>query len=119
MVTTSLAVQSAVRQSVVNQLVGGNLCEVFIADVYLVGDSFQTNIHIAPSPVKRIFFIVNSHITFTVEANTSHTYNYWYTGGGVPSELYNVGYGNKNPAKLCLTAYAVSNARTITQDYIR
>ena len=103
----------------VNQLVGGNLCEVFIADVYLVGDSFQTNIHIAPSPVKRIFFIVNSHITFTVEANTSHTYNYWYTGGGVPSELYNVGYGNKNPAKLCLTAYAVSNARTITQDYIR
>lgn len=103
----------------VNNLVGGNLCEVFIADVYLVGDSFQTNIHIAPSPVKRIFFIVNSHITFTVEANTSHTYNYWYTGGGVPSELYNVGYGNKNPAKLCLTAYAVSNARTITQDYIR
>ena len=103
----------------VNQLVGGNLCEVFIADVYLVGDSFQTNIHIAPSPVKRIFFIVNSHITFTVEANTSHTYNYWYTGGGVPSGLYNVGYGNKNPAKLCLTAYAVSNARTITQDYIR
>ena len=103
----------------VNQLVGGNLCEVFIADVYLVGDSFQTNIHIAPSPVKRIFFIVNSHITFTVEANTSHTYNYWYTDGGVPSELYNVGYGNKNPAKLCLTAYAVSNARTITQDYIR
>ena len=103
----------------VNNLVGGNLCEVVIADVYLVGDSFQTNIHIAPSPVKRIFFIVNSHITFTVEANTSHTYNYWYTGGGVPSELYNVGYGNKNPAKLCLTAYAVSNARTITQDYIR
>ena len=100
----------------VNQLVGGNLCEVFIAEVYLVGESYQSRIHIAPSPVKRIFFIVNSHITFTVEANKSHVYNYFHTGKRDPAELFNLGYGNKNPAKLCITAYAVSNNKTITQD---
>lgn len=103
----------------VNQLVGGNLCEVFIAEVYRVGESYQSRIHIAPSPVKRIFFIVNSHITFTVEANKSHIYNYWYTDKQIPPELFNTGYGNKNPAKLCLTAYAVSDKTTITQDYVR
>ena len=100
----------------VNQLVGGNLCEVFIAEVYLVGKSYQSRIHIAPSPVKRIFFIVNSHITFTVEANKSHVYNYWHTDKTDPPELFNVGYSNKNPAKLCITAYAVSDKKTITQD---
>lgn len=103
----------------VNQLVGGNLCEVFIAEVYRAGESYQSRIHIAPSPVKRIFFIVNSHITFTVEANKSHIYNYWYTDKQIPPELFNTGYGNKNPAKLCLTAYAVSDKTTITQDYVR
>lgn len=103
----------------VNQLVGGNLCEVFIAEVYRVGESYQSRIHIAPSPVKRIFFIVNSHITFTVEANKSHIYNYWCTDKQIPPELFNTGYGNKNPAKLCLTAYAVSDKTTITQDYVR
>lgn len=99
----------------VNQLVGGNLCEVFIANVYIVGSSYQSRIRISPSPVKRIFFIVNSNKTFTVEANQSHEYYYWHTDNKVPTELFNVGYGNKNPAKLCITAYAVSNTTTMTQ----
>ena len=99
----------------VNQLVGGNLCEVFIANVYIVGSSYQSRIRISPSPVKRIFFIVNSSKTFTVEANQSHEYYYWHTDNKVPTELFNTGYGNKNPAKLCITAYAVSNATTMTQ----
>lgn len=99
----------------VNQLVGGNLCEVFVANVYIVGSSYQSRIRIAPSPVKRIFFIVNSHKTFTVEANQSHEYYYWNTDSGVPPELFNTGYGNQNPAKLCITAYAVSNTTTMTQ----
>ena len=99
----------------VNQLVGGNLCEVFIANVYMVGSSYQSRIRISPSPVKRIFFIVNSSKTFTVEANQSHEYYYWYTDNKVPPELFNTGYGNGNPAKLCITAYAVSNTTTMTQ----
>lgn len=102
----------------VNQLVGGNLCEVFVANVYKVGESYQSKIKIGPSPVKRIFFIVNSHITFTVEANKSHVYNYWHTGNNDPSELFNTGFDNKNPAKLCITAYAVSDKTTITQDKV-
>ena len=99
----------------VTNLVGGNLCEVFIANAYIVGQSYQSRIRIAPSPVKRIFFIVNSHKTFTVEANQSHEYFYWHTDSGVPPELFNTGYGNGNPAKLCITAYAVSNTTTMTQ----
>lgn len=99
----------------VNQLVGGNLCEVFVANVYQVGSSYQSRIRIAPSPVKRIFFIVNSHNTFTVEANQSHEYYYIYTDSKIPPELFNIGYGNQNPAKLCITAYAVSNTTTMTQ----
>ena len=99
----------------VNQLVGGNLCEVFVANVYIVGGTYQSRIKISPSPVKRIFFIVNSHITFTVEAGQRHEYNYWHTGPKEPQELFNVGYGNQNPAKLCITAYAVSDTTTMTQ----
>lgn len=99
----------------VNQLVGGNLCEVFIANVYIVGSSYQSRIRISPSPVKRIFFIVNSSKTFTVEANQSHEYYYLHTDKKEPTELFNTGYGNKNPAKLCITAYAVSNTTTMTQ----
>ena len=99
----------------VNQLVGGNLCEVFIANVYQVGSDFQSRIRISPSPVKRIFFIVNSSKTFTVEANQSHEYYYWHTDNNIPPELFNIGYGNGNPAKLCITAYAVSNTTTMTQ----
>lgn len=99
----------------VNHLVGGNLCEVFVANVYIVGGTYQSRIKISPSPVKRIFFIVNSHITFTVEAGQRHEYNYWHTGPKEPQELFNVGYGNQNPAKLCITAYAVSDTTTMTQ----
>lgn len=99
----------------VNQLIGGNLCEVFIANAYIVAGSYQSRIRIAPSPVRRIFFVVNSHITFTVEANQSHEYYYWHTDNKAPTELFNIGYGNGNPAKLCITAYAVSNTTTMTQ----
>lgn len=99
----------------VTNLVGGNLCEVFVANAYIVGQSYQSRIRIAPSPVKRIFFIVNSHKTFTVEANQSHEYFYWNTDLNKTQELFNLGYGNSNPAKLCITAYAVSNTTTMTQ----
>nr|DAK47456.1 MAG TPA: tail protein [Bacteriophage sp.] len=99
----------------VNQLIGGNLCETFIANAYIVAGSYQSRIRIAPSPVRRIFFVVNSHITFTVEANQSHEYYYWHTDNKAPTELFNIGYGNENPAKLCITAYAVSNTTTMTQ----
>lgn len=96
----------------VNQLVGGNLCEVAIITVYRTLDFYQVWINIAPSPVKRIFFIVNSHKTFTVEANQSHRFLYT-NHDKEPPELFE--FGNGSTAKLCITAYAVSNTRTITQ----
>lgn len=99
----------------VNQLIGGNLCETFIANAYIVAGSYQSRIRIAPSPVRRIFFVVNSHITFTVEANQSHEYFYWHTDKKDPPELFNIGFGNGNPAKLCIAAYAVSNTTTMSQ----
>lgn len=99
----------------VNQLIGGNLCETFIANAYIVAGSYQSRIRIAPSPVRRIFFVVNSHITFTVEANQSHEYYYWHTDKEDPTELFNIGFGNGNPAKLCIVAYAVSSTTTMTQ----
>nr|DAK18024.1 MAG TPA: tail protein [Caudoviricetes sp.] len=99
----------------VNQLIGGNLCETFIANAYIVAGSYQSRIRIAPSPVRRIFFVVNSHITFTVEANQSHEYYYWHTDKKDPTELFNIGFGNRNPAKLCIVAYAVSSTTTMTQ----
>ena len=96
----------------VNQLVGGNLCEVAIITVYRSLDFYQAWINIAPSPVKRIFFIVNSHKTFTVEANQSHRFLYTNHDENQP-ELFE--FGDGRTAKLCITAYAVSNTRTITQ----
>ena len=96
----------------VNQLVGGNLCEVAIITVYRTLDFYQAWINIAPSPVKRIFFIVNSHKTFTVEANQSHRFLYT-NHDEKPPELFE--FGDGRTAKLCITAYAVSNTRTITQ----
>nr|DAK09853.1 MAG TPA: tail protein [Caudoviricetes sp.] len=96
----------------VNQLVGGNLCEVFVATVRKSVDSYQSRIKIAPSPVKRIFFIVNSHKTFTVEANKPYEYLYWHTDKNDPPEFFNVSGGRPN---ICITAYAVSNATTMTQ----
>lgn len=97
----------------VNQLVGGNLCEVAIITVYRTLSFYQVWINIAPSPVKRIFFIVNSHKTFTVEANQSHRFLYTNHEEN-PPEFFEFSSGRT--AKMCITAYAVSNTRTITQD---
>lgn len=96
----------------VNQLVGGNLCEVFVAKVYKTIDFWQAWINISPSPVKRVFFIVNSHKTFTVEANQSHRYLYTHHGENTPPEFFDVG---GSVPKICITAYAVSNTTTMYQ----
>lgn len=96
----------------VNQLVGGNLCEVFVARVYETAGFYQAWINISPSPVKRVFFIVNSHKTFIVEANQSHRYLYTHHGENTPPEFFDVGGGNP---KICITAYAVSNTTTMYQ----
>lgn len=97
----------------VNQLVGGNLCEVAIITVYKTLSFYQVWINIAPSPVKRIFFIVNSHKTFTVEANQSHRFLYTNHEED-PPEFFEFSSGRT--AKMCIAAYAVSDTRTITQD---
>lgn len=97
----------------VNQLVGGNLCEVAIITVYRTLGFYQVWINIAPSPVKRIFFIVNSHKTFTVEANKSHRFLYTNHDED-PPEFFE--FRDGRTAKMCITAYAVSDTRTITQD---
>ena len=96
----------------VNQLVGGNLCEVFIARVYKTISFYQAWINIAAAPVKRIFFIVNSHKTFTVEANQSHRYLYTHHNENMPPEFFDISGGNP---KICIAAYAVSNTTTMSQ----
>lgn len=106
----------------VNQLVGGNLCEVFIANVNrtTIGSrhdkvtSFSSLIKINPSPVKRIIFIVNSNISFIVNANEYKEYYYQKHNNSdeTPPEIFNEGGGN---SKICVSAYAVSDARTIYQ----
>lgn len=106
----------------VNQLVGGNLCEVFIANVNrtTIGSrhdkvtSFSSLIKINPSPVKRIIFIVNSNISFIVNANEYKEYYYQKHNNNdeTPPEIFNEGGGN---SKICVSAYAVSGARTIYQ----
>lgn len=96
----------------VNQLVGGNLCEVFIARVNKTIDFWQAWINIAAAPVKRVFFIVNSHKSFTVEANQSRRYLYTHNDKDAPPEFFDVSGGNP---KICVTAYAVSNTTTMSQ----
>jgi len=105
----------------VNQLIGGNLCEVFVANVNIskIGSEndevtfCSTTLHINPSPVKRIVFIVNSDVSFIVNANEKKDYYYSKTSrGGYPPEIFNFGGGNP---KICVTAYAVSDTRTIYQ----
>lgn len=96
----------------VNQLIGGNLCEVFIARVYETVGFWQAWINIAAAPVKRVFFIVNSHKSFTVEANQSHRYLYTNYDKNIPPEFFDIGGGNP---KICITAYAVSNTTTMSQ----
>lgn len=105
----------------VNQLIGGNLCEVFVANINMrtVGSKndevtfYTTTIRINPSPVKRIVFIVNSDVSFVVNANERKEYYYSKTSrGNHPPEVFNIGGGNP---KICVTAYAVSDSRTIYQ----
>lgn len=105
----------------VNQLVGGNLCEVFVANIKIttVGSKndevtfYTATIYINPSPVKRIVFIVNSDVSFVVNANERKEYYYSKTSrGNHPPEIFNIGGGNP---KICVTAYAVSDSRTIYQ----
>lgn len=96
----------------VNQLVGGNLCEVFIARVNKTIDFWQAWINIAAAPVKRVFFIVNSHKSFTVEANQSRRYLYTHNDKDAPPEFFDVSGGNP---KICITAYVVSNTTTMSQ----
>lgn len=96
----------------VNRLVGGNLCEVFIARVYKTISFYQSLINISAAPVKRIFFIVNSHKTFTVEANQSLRYLYTHHDENPPPEFFDISGG---APKICIAAYAVSNTTTMTQ----
>lgn len=96
----------------VNQLVGGNLCEVFIANVYKTIKFYQAWINISAAPVKRIFFIVNSHKTFMVEANQSHRYLYTHHDENPPPEFFDISGGRP---KICIAAYAVSNTTTMSQ----
>lgn len=96
----------------VNQLIGGNLCEVFVATVHQTINFWQAWINIAAAPVKRVFFIVNSHKSFTVEANQSHRYLYTNHDKNMPPEFFDIGGGNP---KICITAYAVSNTTTMYQ----
>ena len=105
----------------VNQLVGGNLCEVFVANVNIssIGsenakvNACTTTLHINPSPVKRIIFIVNSDVSFIVNANERKSYYYSKTSrSGYPPEIFDIGGGNP---KICVTAYAVSDKKTMYQ----
>ena len=105
----------------VNQLVGGNLCEVFVANIKIttLGSKndevtfYTATININPSPVKRIVFIVNSDITFIVNANERREYYYSKTSrGDHPGEVFDISGGRP---KICISAYAVSDAKTIYQ----
>lgn len=105
----------------VNQLIGGNLCEVFVANVRMnraisTNDNtttFMTTIYINPSPIKRIIFIVNSDISFIVNANERKEYFYSkVTLNKYPPEVFDIGGGKP---KICVSAYAVSDTRTMYQ----
>lgn len=105
----------------VNQLVGGNLCEVFVANISISNlgsendktNFYSTTIYINPSPVKRIVFIVNSDVSFIVNAGERKQYYYSKTSkGNHPPEVFDISGGKP---KICVTAYAVSDTRTIYQ----
>ena len=105
----------------VNQLIGGNMCEVFVANVHISNfgsendrtEFYSATIYINPSPVKRIVFIVNSDISFIVNANERKEYYYFKTSkGNHPPEIFNFSGGNP---QICVTSYAVSDTRTIYQ----
>lgn len=99
----------------VNHLIGGNLCETFIANVSdgIDGDVYNATINFRPSPVRRVVFIVNSSISFFIEANQPYSYRYnVFKKGNPPPEVF-TNYGTQ--LKICLTAYAVSNTTTMYQ----
>lgn len=99
----------------VNQLIGGNLCETFIANVSdgINGGVYSATINFRPSPVRRVVFIVNSSISFFIEANQYYSYRYnVFKKGGPPPEVF-TNYGTQ--LKICITAYAVSNTTTMYQ----
>ncbi len=98
----------------VNQLIGGNLCETFIANVRISGvDLYNATINFSPSPVRRVVFIVNSSISFFIEANQPYSYRYnVFKKGDPPIEVF-AGYGYQY--KICIAAYAVSNTTTMYQ----
>lgn len=98
----------------VNQLIGGNLCETFIANIHISGgDVYSATINFSPSPVRRVVFIVNSSISFFIEANQPYSYRYnVFKKGDPPPEIF-AGYGYQY--KICIAAYAVSNTTTMSQ----
>ena len=105
----------------VNQLIGGNLCEVFVAEILISSwgsennktSFYRTVVKINPSPVKRIFFVINSDISFIVNANERKEYSYSKTTTNAPPpEVF--GFNTPNP-KICISAYAVSDATTMYQ----
>ena len=99
----------------VNQLIGGNLCETFIANVRdgINGDVYSATINFNPSPVRRVVFIVNSSISFFIEANQPYSYHYNVLKKGDPPPEVFASYGYKY--KICIAAYAVSNTTTMYQ----
>ena len=98
----------------VNQLIGGNLCETFIANIHISdSDVYRATINFSPSPVRRVVFIVNSSISFFIEANQPYSYRYnVFKKGNPPTEVF-IGYGYQY--HICITAYAVSSTTTMTQ----
>ena len=106
----------------VSQLVGGNLCEMLEARVGVHEwrhgkDDYTTiysaSINIAPSPVRRIVFVLNSNTYQIVEAHKASTLNYRYeTNNGWPPPAVFGGYG---VYKMMVAAYVLSNTRTLSQ----
>ena len=106
----------------VSQLVGGNLCEMLEARVgvheWRHGEDdyttiYSASINIAPSPVRRIVFVLNSNTYQIVEANKASILNYRYeTNNGWPPPAVFGGYG---VYKIMVAAYVLSNTRTLSQ----
>ncbi|MEZ7765866.1 phage tail protein [Haemophilus parahaemolyticus] len=106
----------------VSQLVGGNLCEMLEARVNVhewrrgqnsSTTTYSASINIAPSPVRRIVFVLNSNTYQIVEAHKASTLNYSYeSNNGWPPPAVFGGYG---VYKIMVAAYVLSNTRTLSQ----